>query len=133
MTGAKPIPLNDADVVGIDGLIDRWRQAWLSRDWDAVAAMCTDDIAILSPGEPTVSGAALRSWLESYPEIKSLEWINTHSEGTTQLAVVRGKGKLEIVQDGETVRSTGRFCDILRKDDVGAWLVACINWVPDTP
>ena len=133
MAGAKPIPLNDADVAGIDGLIDRWREAWLSRDWDAVVEMCTDDIAMLLPGEPTVSAATLRPFLEAYPEIKSLEWVYDYSEGAGHLAVIRGHGRLELVQDGVVVEVTGRFCDVLRKDDSGGWLMACINWVSDTP
>jgi ketosteroid isomerase-like protein len=105
----------------------------LSRNWDAVMAMCTEDITMQMPGAPPISGEAFRAWLETFPAIKSVEWEITHAEGTADLAVVRGSAAQVVEQDGETVRMPGKYCDIFRKDDDGRWLMACISWMPDTP
>ena len=131
MAGGKPIPLTSADLEAIQGFFESWKEAWLTRNWEKVMALCTDDITIMTPGEPTTSGPAFRAWLETFPEITALDWRVTHSEGTGQLAVIQGNAMMEIFQDGETVRSEGRYCDIFRKDDNGNWLMACINWMPD--
>lgn len=133
MGGAKAKPLSEADLAAIKGFVEPWREAWISRDWDAVMMMCTEDITIQMPGVSPLSGEAFRAWLESSPIIRGVEWKFTHAEGTDHLAVVLGTGVQVVEHDGETVRIPGKYCDIFRKDDDGRWLMACISWMPDTP
>ena len=90
MAGGKPTQLSDSDLAAIKSFVEPWREAWISRDWDAVMAMCTEDITIQMPGVPPLSGEAFRAWLESSPIVTGVEWEFTHAEGTDDLAVVLG-------------------------------------------
>ena len=59
----------------IDALVAPWVQACLDRDWDALLALCTDDVVFAPPGEPSISGEeSLKTWLDAFPVMTAFEF-----------------------------------------------------------
>ena len=59
----------------IAALVAPWVQACLDRDWDALLALCTDDVVFAPPGEPSVSGEeSLKTWLDDFPVMTAFEF-----------------------------------------------------------
>ena len=52
--------------------------------------MCTEDIVISGPGEPKVTGDAVRTWLENYPIIKTMTFDFDRIEISGDLAAAGG-------------------------------------------
>ena len=122
-TGAQ---LQPDDAAQIRATIAPWRQACLDRDWDALLAMCTEDIVISPPGAPKVTGDAVRSWLESYPVIKAFEFDFDRIEVSGDLAAASGSGSNVLEVEGQEVMQEFDFIDVLRKDQRGTWLYSSI-------
>ena len=97
-TGAQLQPDDDA---AIRALIDPWRQSAIDRDWDAMLAMCTYEVVFSPPGEPKVSGAQLRPWLEAYPIIKEFNLGFDKIEVSGGLAIGVGWGKMTVEIEGQ--------------------------------
>ncbi len=127
-TTAAGAQLQPDDAAQIRATIDPWRQACLDRDWDALLAMCTENVVISGPGDPSVSGDTLRPWLESYPIIKTMEVNFDSIEISGDLAAVRGSGGMLLEVEGQEVPEIFDFIDIFRKDGSGTWLYSAINF-----
>ncbi len=110
------------DTAQIRATVAPWRQACLDRDWDALLAMCTEDIVFSSPGEPKVTGNAVRPWLESYPVIKTFTFDFDRIEVSGDLAVTNGSGSMTLEVEGQETSTNFDFTNVLRKDRDGTWL-----------
>ena len=82
--------LTAQDIASIHLIIEPWTRACVTRDWDALLSMCTEDIAFLPPGGPVVSGAAIRPWLDSFPVIKAMSWDIKYMEAHNGFGTLRG-------------------------------------------
>ena len=122
-TGAQQQP---DDAAQIRATIAPFTQACLDRDWDALLALCTEDIVFSAPGGPKVTGDAIRPWLESYPVIKAFTYDFDRLEVSGDLAVGSGSGSDLLEVDGLEVAGSVEFTDVFRKDQSGTWLY---SWV----
>lgn len=122
----------DAKVMAeLEEMIEPWNKACISRDWDALLAMCTDDIAFMSQGEPIVEGKAVRPWLDAFPVVKAMTWSIDHVDTEGDLACIRGPGRQTLVIDGKTVNNEFKFCDVAHRGPDGAWRFSSIIWNMD--
>ena len=122
-TGAQLQPDDDAQ---IRATIEPWTKACVDRDWDALLAMCTEDIVFSGPGEPKVTGDAVRPWLENYPVIKAFTFDFDRIEVSGDLAAANGSGSMLLEVEGQEVTSNFDFTDVLRKDQSGTWLYSSV-------
>jgi ketosteroid isomerase-like protein len=129
-TGAQP-QLDDA--AQIRATIAPWRQACLDRDWGALLAMCTDDIVFSAPGQPTVTGDAVWSWLESYPVMRALTFDFDRIEVNGDLAAASGSGSQILEVEGQVVSADLDFTDVFRKDQDGTWLYSTVTFNLNQP
>ena len=112
----------------IRAFIPPWTQACLDRDWDALLAMCTDDVVFSPPGEPQVATDGARAWLEAFPVIKEFNWDFDDIEISGDLAVGVGRGKMIVEAEGQEATLDIKFVDVLRRGDDDSWRFAHIIW-----
>lgn len=124
-TGAQ---LQPDDAAQIRATIAPYTQACLDRDWDALLAMCTEDIVFSGPGEPKVTGDAVRPWLENYPVIKAFTFDFDRIEVSGDLAAANGSGSMLLEVEGQEVTSEIDFTDVFRKDQRGTWLYSSVTY-----
>jgi ketosteroid isomerase-like protein len=124
-TGAQ---LQPDDTAQIRATIGPWIQACLDRDWDALLAMCTQDVSISGPGDPKVSGDAVRTWLENYPLIKEMTVGFDRVEVSGDLAAASGSGSMLLEVKGQEATETFDFIDVFRREESGAWLYSAVNF-----
>ena len=124
-TGAQ---LQPDDAAQIRATIAPWINACLERDWDALLAMCTEDIVFSPPSDPKVTGDAVRPWLEGYPIIKSLLFDFDRLEISGDLAVANGSGSMMIEVDGQEDSLVFEFTDTFRKNRHGTWLYSSVTF-----
>ncbi len=120
-TGAQ---LQPDDAATIRGFVAPWTQACLDRNWDALLAMCTDDVVFSPPGEPKVSGAGVRTWLEAFPVIKEFNWDFDNIDVSGDMAVGVGWGKMDVEVEGQDASMNIKFADVFRRGDDGSWRFA---------
>lgn len=127
--------ITPVDVSAIKGTITPWIDACLTRNWDKLLALCTDDVVFLPPDEPVVAAGQVRPWLENYPEIKAFDVEFDHVEGQDQIAVARGRFTITVMPEGAPAPMTvnGKFTDTFRKDDQGKWRYASVTWNSSLP
>lgn len=109
-----------------------WRKAALDRNWDAMIAMCTSDVVFAPPGQPSVSGATLRPWLEAYPIMKEFSFDFDRIDVSGDLATGVGRGSWTLDVDGQEQSATFRFVDVFKRTPKG-WRYAHVIWNLDTP
>jgi ketosteroid isomerase-like protein len=128
---APPITL--ADVSAIKATSAVWTRTCLERDWEALLAVCTDDVVFLPPDEPLVPTDKVRAWLEAYPVMRRFEVEFDHIEGQDQLAAAYGRFSLTAEVQGRLVDVDGKFLDALRRDAHGRWQYAVVAWNANAP
>lgn len=117
----------------IQGIIPRWNQACLDRDWDALLSMCTTDMVFMPPEGSPVAGAAIRPWLEAFPVIKTMWWEVSDLDESGDLAVARGPVKETLEIEGQEVLIDGKYCDVLRRGTDGEWRLSVVMWNSSVP
>ena len=126
--------LTPVDVSSIKALIKPYVDACIKRDWDKLLDMATDDIAVLPPDEPMISGSRkVRTWLEAYPAIRQFDVEFDHIEGQDQLAVAYGHFSQTLEAKGKSTTLNGKFVNTYRRDDHGKWLCAFQIWNSNAP
>lgn len=131
---APALALTPADVSSIKGLVKPYIDACLKRDWDKLLDMATDDLVVLPPDEPMLSGRKkIFTWLEAYPTIKLFDIEVDHVEGQDHFAMAYGRFNQTVEAKGKTTKLTGKFVNTFRRDDHGQWLFACHTWNFNAP
>ncbi len=120
--------VSGAALAAVRDLIEPWNRACIERDWDALLDMCTPDVVFLPPGSPPLSGAAIRPWLEAFPEVRDMWWEVTALEAEGDLACLWGPVKQTLIVDGEKQSMHAKFCDLARRGPDGRWRFAVIIW-----
>ena len=116
----------------LTALREPWIRACITRDWDALLSMCTDDIVFMPHGMPSVEGGQVGPWLEEFPTIKEMSWDVGTVEEAGDIAFARGPVRQTLEMDGETVVMDGKYCDLLRRGADGTWRFAVIMWNQST-
>ena len=117
----------------IRSFVAPWSQACVDRDWDALLAMCTDDVVFSPPGEPKVSGSGVRTFLEAFPVIKAFNWGFDDIDVSGDLAVGVGWGKMIVEAEGQDASMNFKFADVFRRGDDGSWRFAHVIWNENEP
>jgi ketosteroid isomerase-like protein len=121
------------DSESIRATLKPWTRACLDRDWDALLALCTPDVVFSPPAEASVSGDALRPWLDTFPVLKTfdLEIEQLHIQGS--LAVAAGSGAWAMEIDGKLTKASFKFLDRFERGDDGTWRYAHVFWNMNAP
>jgi len=122
--------MEDRDVSAIHGMIEPWTQACLNSDWDALLGMCNEDIVFMPPGEPSVSGDAVRPWLDGLV-ILSMKWSIDQIVVSGDMAYLRGPVEEVLEIDGREERFNGKYSDLMRRGEDGIWRFSVIMWNSD--
>ena len=105
----------------VQDIIEPWNRACLDRDWDALLSMCNDDIVFMPPGAASVSGEAVRPWLDAFPVIRSMEWSVDDLQESGDVAYLRGPVRQSLEVDGQPEEFDGKYCDVMVKGADGQW------------
>jgi uncharacterized protein (TIGR02246 family) len=130
------VPLSAADIAAIETVQQRFAAALLRRDFDALAALYTDDAVVMPPNEPAVRGrAAVKAWLAAFPAVTDFTISHDRIEGRADLAYVRGTYTMTLRPEGaETpVTARGKYIEIRRRQPNGEWLLETDMFNPDHP
>src|SRR5262245_58125331 len=117
----------------IRATVGPWTKASLDRNWDGLLALCTTDVVFSPPGEPAVSGAKLRPWLDAFPIMKQFTFDFERIEVSGDLATGTGRGTFTFEINGRDTPLPFKFADIFRKSKDGTWLCAHVMWNLDVP
>jgi len=118
-------PISDADIAAIEETERAYIQQMLARNWEAVAALFTEDAILMGLDEPLKTGRAVI--LEHFAGIDSLtEFTITDSEiqGEGDLAYLRWGYEVTGFVGGsqDPISYVGKSIDILRRQPDGQWL-----------
>jgi ketosteroid isomerase-like protein len=108
-----------------------WSRACIERDWDRLLAMCAEDAVFMPPGAPAVSGAGIRPWLETFPQIEQMSWSADHLEENGDLAWFHGPVDQTFEIDGKKVQFAGKYTCVMRRDRARGWLRTMVIWNSD--
>ena len=113
----------------IEALVAPWVQACLDRDWDALLALCTDDVVFAPPGELSVSGEeSLKTWLDAFPVMTEFEFSFDQIDESDDLAVGFGTGSMTVEMGDDTASMTIKFADVFHRQADGGWLYSHVIW-----
>jgi uncharacterized protein (TIGR02246 family) len=130
-------PITQEDIAEIKALGSALDAAALAGDWDAIAALFTEDVCLMFPNGPTLRGREeFREWLGSVEYSASEHRIEFQEvDGYGDLAYARGKGTETFIVTGmETpVTDTAKILSIVRKQAEGSWRIAIWMWSSDLP
>ncbi len=129
-----PAGLTAEDEAAIESFHNVWTQLVLARDFEALEALYTENTVVMPPNMPALEGIqTVRAWFEGYPEITAMELTTLEVDGCGDLAYVRGIFKSTMVFEGVSISDTGKFIEILRKQEDGSWLMAVDIFNSDLP
>jgi len=132
----ESLSLSVADVAAIKASRVLFAEAVLAGDGAAVAALFTEDAAVMRPNESVVEGrAVIQASLEPFPSITQFEATIVQMEGRGDLAFVRAAYSMTHIVEGapEPIHDTGKIVDIWRKQPDGKWLIAVHIFNSDLP
>jgi ketosteroid isomerase-like protein len=142
-TGASFSPLRDQvpqglgpqDLAAIREQQERWLEAERAADWQAIAAMCTEDTVWAPPSQPELHGrAALLEWGRQLPRGHGqLNEVVEEIGGAGRNAYIRGFYVIDAKAPDGTRKliSRGTFLRLLRRRS-DAWRVRFDIWTEDT-
>jgi len=108
--------------------INPWSRACVERDWDALLAMCNDDMVFMPPGTNAVSGGSMRQWLDSLPTVKAMSWSIARIRQDGDTACLHGPVKQTFTIEGRDEHFDGKYCDVMRRGSDGKWRFSLIIW-----
>jgi ketosteroid isomerase-like protein len=132
---AAPLTTQDVDAIRAM-LTSDFTSAAMAHNFDALAAIVTDDARLMPAGAPTVAGrAAIRGYLErNWGPLPIAQFEQTVDEvdGRGGLAFARGSMKLAVqIEGGPRIYNEGKFLMVLEKQANGSWLIAICMYSSD--
>lgn len=128
----------EADVEAIRGLIAQELTSVSNMDMDGFTAIWADDVMIVPPNEPAVSGEAARQWAQGFASAFS----DGEASYSDEEIVVSGDWAshtyalsmtLNPVGGGDPMVEEGRGIHIFRRGADGAWKLAHDIWNGNAP
>ena len=93
-----------------------------AKDWDALAALYTEDAVMMAPDAPAIEGrAAIREFFVAFPPVESMQLNQIEVEGRGDLAFVRGAFTMTLESDEGPVEQVGKYLEIRRREADGVW------------
>ena len=119
--------LSATDISAIESVSEQFAKALVRRDFDALAALYTDDAVLMPPHQPAVQGgrAVLKSWFAAFPRVTEFKLANQRIDGRGDLAYVRGAYTMTLQPEGAPAPITdrGKYIEVRRRQPTGAWLL----------
>jgi FMN-dependent NADH-azoreductase len=126
----RPATLTDADFEAIASLRTAVTAAILAGDAAAYAMLCTDDVRLLHPGTPLITG---RAELEAHNaamfeavRVTSLTLTPVEVYGEGDLAYEVGTQQLSIEPTMPGFSASRKYVHVMRRDPDGAWRFAAL-------
>jgi len=127
---AEVTGLSDEDVAAIKTAYDAILQASLAGSLEVTLEFYTEDAILLMGGIVIEGREAYKETLKALSEasltITAANITIAEIDGRYDLAFVRGTSSTTMEREGvpEPIQRTGKFIEILRKQDDGSWLIA---------
>ena len=122
--------LSDEDVAAIKAAHDAYAQAVLEGGLEATLEFYTEDAILVAKG-PIIQGKeaikkAFAAFSKASMTVTAFDLTLAEIDGRDDLAFVRGTVSMTMEGEGapEPIQATGKFLEILRKQDDGSWLIA---------
>ncbi len=113
-----------------------WVATCSAGDWDAAAALCTEDVDYMPADLPWLRGReAVAGFLRDFPEFSGFHQEVVKISGDSSLAVVHATFGIDLVVEGQTLSGEGKVLVTASKAE-GDWLFSsvCFNWnAPPAP
>lgn len=121
-----PAGLSKADKAAIEASSRTFVEKANAGDWEALAALYTENAVVLPPNQSAVQGRAnLQAWFEAFPPLTDFSLENVEIDGCGDLAFVRGNYKMTLTPEGASpIIDSGKFIEIRRKQADGSWPLA---------
>jgi ketosteroid isomerase-like protein len=122
--------ITDRDIEALRALAEEFARVMMSKNWDKLLSMLTDDIVIMNPDQPIIEGKKdVLAWLETYPNIKSFTNQLIKAEGCGNFAWARGMCDFSVeAMPGQLTPMIGKWTCTYRKQVDGTWLCASDIW-----
>ena len=114
-----------------------FEKAYNSGDLDALETLHADNAMLLAPDAPMTTGdgeavvAGFKELYDSGWRNITLDSVEIDSDG--DLAYHLGQVGFDVPVNGATERKMGKYVDIYRRDDDGAWRIRLTIWNMDEP
>ncbi|MDX1741373.1 MAG: DUF4440 domain-containing protein [Rhodothermales bacterium] len=116
------VEFTEADEAAITASEDAFEASANARDWAGVAAQYAEDALFIPPNQPAITGrAGVETWHEGTPPGAELDLKVVDIVGAGELAYVHGTYELIIPAGEDTLRDTGHYLEIRRKQQDGSW------------
>ena len=124
--------LSDQDVAAINQFVQDSAALILAADWDKYFEMFDDDIVMMPPGAPTVSGKAdAKTFAQEFPHITALTFKVDDIEGRGDFAAAWGRLALTVDTENGPQSDTGTWCATYRHGEDGNWRQVWDMWNSD--
>jgi uncharacterized protein (TIGR02246 family) len=134
---AAPAGLTPEDEAAIRSLLESYDKAVVAGDWDALAALYTEDVVIMRPNNPLTEG---RSAFLTSAKLTNQEFLEHHMEalrieGRSDLAFAQLTYTEKHMMEGvaEPIEDVGKSVKIFRRQSDGSWLLAINIFNSDLP
>ena len=122
--------LSDEDVAAIKTAHDAYVQAVRAGGLEATIEFYTEDAILIAKG-PMIQGReaikeAFGAFSKASTTVTAFDLTLAEIDGRDDLAFVRGTVSMTMEAEGapEPIQATGKFLEILRKQEDGSWLIA---------
>jgi len=122
--------LSDEDVAAIRKVHDAILQATLAGSLEATLEFYTEDAVLIMEGIVVEGRETYKQTLKvlskASPTVTAANITIAEIDGRIDLAFVRGTSSTTMKREGvpEPIQRTGKFIEIMRKQDDGSWLIA---------
>ena len=129
-----PAELSAEDLEAIEAVTSSWSEAMNAKDWDALAALYTEDAVMMAPDAPAIEGrAAIREFFVAFPPVESIQLDALDVDGRGDLAFVRGTYIMTLVSEEGPVEDVGKYLEIRRREADGTWRLYADIFNSDLP
>jgi uncharacterized protein (TIGR02246 family) len=120
---AGPAALSAADKSAIEATNQAFLTAARAGDWAGVAALYTEDAALMPPNALAVEGrTAIQAFFSTWPPVTAFDLQTVEIDGRGDLAYVRGTYTMTITPPGgDPITDSGKFLEIHRRQPDGSW------------
>lgn len=128
--------LRPADQAAIEEARTRFAQAINQGDVVAVTGMYEENAALMPPNMPRVDGKiSILEMMNGMGALGDFQSSNVAFLGDGDLVVVTGRYSLRMLPPGGTiaVADTGKFVEVWRRQEDGAWRMAVDIWNSNLP
>ena len=125
------IEILDTDRSAMRAMTDSFTVYVVQHRDSMAASLFAENAAFMPPNQTTVQGrAAIRTWIKSYPPVKTFVASPIEITGRGDLAYLRGTFQI-VLQNGTVDR--GKYLEIRRRQKDGRWLTTADIFNSDLP